>query len=315
MELLILGFSVMLIHAVPLLWAATGELLTERAGVLNLGLEGIMLVGALAATVVTLASGWPWLGLGAALGAGALLAALHAYVVIERAGRVSTSAIILSGLTVGFLGSGLTNLLGKPYINIPLQGFRPLDLGPLSGVPEPLALLGRAFLEHTLFVPLSLGLVIALHLFLKHTHWGLRVRLVGESPMAAESVGLNVRTIRWATTLIGGALVGGGGASLTLSGLSTWQSGMTVGKGWIAIGLVVFSGWRPLRLLGGALLFGWVLGFIPRAQLLGWFGSSYFLAMVPYVVIILALVVARKSHRAPAMLARPFQPRETAHSS
>lgn len=311
MELLILGFSAMLINTTPLLLAATGELLTERSGVLNLGLEGIMLTGALAAAVVTLNSGNALLGMGAALLAGALLVAIHAYVVVERAGKFSSSAIVLSGLTVGFLGSGLTNLLGKTYINIPFRGLNALDLGTLDDLPLPLALLLRAFLEHTLLVPLSLVLVITLHLFLKHTRWGLRIRLCGENPMAAESVGIDVRKVRWISTLIGGAIVGLGGASLTLSGLSAWQSGMTVGKGWIAVGLVVFSGWRPLRLLGGALLFGWVLGFIPRAQLLGWFGSSYFLAMIPYLVIILALVFARGNRQPPAMLARPFQSRES----
>jgi len=310
MELLILGFSAMLIQAAPLLLAATGELLTERAGVLNLGLEGMMLAGALAAAVVALQIGSLPLALLAALGVGALLAAVHAFVVIERAGRLSTSAIILSGLTVGFLGSGLTNLLGRPYINLPVQGFRPLKLGELSGWPEPLALFLKAFLEHALFVPLSLILIVLLHAFLNRTHWGLRLRLCGENPMAAESVGIDVRKARWIATVVGGAVVGLAGAALTLTGSSTWQSGMTVGKGWIAVGLVVFSGWRPLRLLGGALLFGWVLGFIPRAQLLGWFGSSYFLAMVPYLVIIVALAAARKQRRAPAWLARPFQSRE-----
>jgi len=270
----------------------------------------MMLAGALAAAVVALQTQNPTLALLAALGVGAALAAVHAFVVIERAGKFSASAIILSGLTVGFLGSGLTNLLGRSFINLPVQGFRALKLGTLEGWSEPLALLTKAFLEHALFVPLSLTLIVLLHVLLSRTHWGLRIRLCGENPMAAESVGLNVRRVRWIATVVGGAIVGLGGAALTLAGSSTWQSGMTVGKGWIAVGLVVFSGWRPLRLLGGALLFGWVLGFIPRAQLLGWFGSSYFLAMVPYLVIIVALATARKQRRAPTWLARPFQARE-----
>jgi len=298
----------MLTMATPLLFAAVGELLTEWSGVLNLGLEGLMLAGALAGAVATIETGSPTVGILAAMVAGGALAALHAFIVIERAGRYNSWSIILSGLGIFYLGAA-TKVLGKGYIQVPVKGFATLRLGDIGfgGAWETLV---RALLEHNLFLPLALGLVVLIQVFLFKTSWGLRVRLAGENPMAAESVGLNVRRIRWLSTVVGGMIVSLGGAAMTLGGVSHWQNGITAGKGWIAIGLVVFSGWRPMRLLGGALLFGWVLGFIPRAQLLGWVESSYLLAMLPYVATILALVVAFRTHVGPASLARPFQSRE-----
>jgi simple sugar transport system permease protein len=307
-DLFLSGFSAMLMMATPLVFAAIGELLTERSGVLNLGLEGMMLVGALSAAVAAIETGSPIVGLLAAAAAGGTLAALHAFVVIERAGRYNSWSIILSGLGIFYLGA-ITRVLGKGYIQAPVHGFATLRLGEI-GLAGSWDTLVRSLLEHNVFVPLALVVVVAMQVFLFKTKWGLRVRLVGENPMAAESVGLNVRRIRWLCTVIGGMIVSLGGAALTLGELSHWQNGITAGKGWIAVGLVVFSGWRPLRLLAGALLFGWVLGFIPRAQLLGWFESSYLLAMLPYVATILALVVTFRSQAAPAALARPFQPRE-----
>jgi len=298
----------MLVMATPLIFASIGELLTERSGILNLGLEGMMLAGALAGAAGTIESGSPVVGIIAAMVAGGALAALHAFIVIERAGRFNSWSIILSGLAIFYLGA-TTRILGKAYIQVPVNGFVTLRLGE-SGMDGPLGLLARALLEHNIFVPLALVAVVAIQIFLFRTKWGLRVRLAGENPMAAESVGINVRRIRWACTVIGGMIVSVGGAAMTLGELSHWQNGITAGKGWIAVGLVVFSGWRPARLVAGALLFGWVIGFIPRAQLLGWVESSYLLAMLPYVVTILALVVAFKTRLGPAALAQPFQPRE-----
>ena len=298
----------MLVMATPLVFAAIGELLTERSGVLNLGLEGMMLGGALSGAVATIVTGSPIVGILASMAAGGTLAALHAFIVIERAGRYNSWSIILSGLGIFYLGA-TTKVLGKGYIQVPVHGFPTLRLGEF-GFTGPWETLLRALLEHNLFVPLALVLVVAMQVFLFRTKWGLRVRLAGENPMAAESVGLNVRRIRWVSSIVGGMIVSLGGAVLTLGELSHWQNGITAGKGWIAVGLVVFSGWHPMRLLGGALLFGWVLGFIPRAQLLGWVRSSYLLAMLPYLATILALVATFKSRAGPAALARPFQPRE-----
>ena len=298
----------MLAMATPLIFAAIGELLTERAGILNLGLEGMMLAGALSGAVATIETGSPVVGILAAMAAGGAMAALHAFIVIERAGRYNSWSIILSGLGIFYLGA-VTKVLGKGYIQVQVHGFPTLRLG-ATGLTGAWDTLLRAVLEHNLFVPLALILVVAIQILLFRTKWGLRLRLVGENPMAAESVGLNVRRIRWISTVVGGMIVSLGGAAMTLGELSHWQNGITAGKGWIAVGLVVFSGWRPFRLLGGALLFGWVLGFIPRAQLLGWVDSSYLLAMLPYLATILALVVTFRSRSGPAALARPFQPRE-----
>lgn len=311
MELFLSGFSAMLMMATPLIFAALGELLTERSGVLNLGLEGMMLAGALAGAIATIETGHPLIGILAALAAGGILAGIHAFIVIERAGQFNSWSIILSGLGIFYLGA-LTKVLGQQYIQVPVHGFVTLKLGELA-IPSPWDTLVRAFVEHNIFVPMAIAMVIMMQLFLFKTKWGLRLRLAGENPMAAESVGLNVKRIRWFSTVIGGMIVSLGGAALTMGELSHWQTGITAGKGWIAIGLVVFSNWRPLRLLGGALLFGWILGFIPRAQLLGWVGSSYFMATLPYLAIIVGLVVTFtfKTRLGPAALARPFQPRET----
>jgi len=308
MELFLSTFSAMLVMAAPLIFASLGELLTERSGVLNLGLEGMMLAGALAGAIGTIETGQPLIGVFCALVAGGILASIHAFIVIERAGRFYSWSIILSGLGIFYLGA-LTKVLGQEYIQVPVHGFVTLRMGELA-LPAPWDTLVRALLEHNIFVPLAIAMVLVTHLFLFKTKWGLHLRIAGENPMAAESVGLNVKRIRWLSTVIGGMIVSLGGATLTMGGLAHWQNGITAGKGWIAIGLVVFSNWRPLRLLGGALLFGWVLGFIPRAQLMGWVGSSYFLATLPYLATIAALVVTFKTQLGPASLARPFQPRE-----
>jgi general nucleoside transport system permease protein len=308
MSLFLSGFSEMLLMATPLIFAGIGELLTERAGILNLGLEGIMLVGALAGAVATIETGSPLVGLLAAALAGGTLSAIHAFIVIERAGRYHNWAIILSGLGIFYLGS-LTKVLGKSYIQQPVNGFPTFRLGE-TGLTSHLDTLLRSFAEHNIFVPLAILLAVLLHVFLFKTRWGLRLRLVGENPMAAESVGLNVRGIRWIATVLGGMIVSLGGAALTMGEFAHWQNGITSGKGWIAVGLVVFSGWRPLRLLGGALLFGWVLAFLPRAQLLGWVDSSYLLASLPYLATIIALIVTFKKHAGPSALAQPFQAKE-----
>ena len=308
MELFLSTFSAMLVMATPLIFASLGELITERSGVLNLGLEGMMLAGALSGAIGTIETGNPLIGILCALTAGGVLASVHAFIVIERAGRFYSWSIILSGLGIFYLGA-LTKVLGQGYIQVPVHGFATLRLGEL-GISSPWGTLLRALLEHNIFVPLAIVMVILVSLFLFKTKWGLHLRIAGENPMAAESVGLNVKRIRWLSTVIGGMVVSLGGAALTMGELSHWQNGITAGKGWIAIGLVVFSNWRPLRLLAGALLFGWVLGFIPRVQLLGWVGSSYFLATLPYLATIVALVITFKSQLGPAALARPFQPRE-----
>lgn len=310
MELLISVIGAMLTLATPLLFAALGEILTERSGVINLGLEGLMLVGALTGAVTTIATGAPFIGLAAAFAAGMLLAAIHGFAVIERAGAYRTEYMILMGLMIVLLGIGLTKMLGRDYVNVPVRGFQKLSLGELPAwLPDWTSLLLRAVFEHSILVPLALAVAVLMHLGLREKgwSWGLRVSMAGENPLAAESVGINVRLTRWVCVLIGGGLAAVGGSALTIEGLSTWQSGIAVGKGWIAIGLVVFSGWQPLRAITGALLFGGVLALIPRAQLLGWIGSSYFLATIPYLTVIFAAAFMFKSRRGvPAALAKPF---------
>lgn len=307
MELLISVIGGMITLATPLLFAALGEILTERSGIINLGLEGLMLVGALTGAAVTINTGSPFLGLIAACLVGMLLASVQGYIAIERAGAYSTSAMILGGLMLWMLGEALTNVLGVNFVNIPVHGFQALSIRELSWLPKWLSLLVKALFGHSIFPLLALVTAIVMQVGFRHQRWGLRVIMSGENPLAAELVGINVKMTRWLCVLIGGGLVAIGGSVLTIEGLSTWQSGITVYKGWIAVGLVVFSGWRPLRAIAGALLFGGVLAFIPRAQLLGWFGSSYFLAATPYLITILAAAVMFKVKRGvPAALAQPF---------
>lgn len=287
--------------AAPLLLAALGLIINERAGVLNLGAEGLMMVGALAGVIATFHAGDPWAGVVAALAASALVSLLFAFlVVVLRANQVIT------GLTVVAFGAGLTGLFGPPYSQVAIAPFLPIDLGPLTTIPY----LGRMLFGQDVLFYLALALTVAAWWMLYRTRIGLCLRAVGESPQAADSAGVDVQAMRIGAVVAGGMLCGLAGANLSLAASQTWVEGMTGGRGWIAVALVIFARWSPWRVVLGALLFGSIEALIPRIQATGASVPTFLLKMLPYLATLAVLVItalARCSGQAaPAALALPY---------
>ncbi len=285
----------------PLVLAGLGEILAERSGVLNLGVEGIMLVGAVSGFAVVVATGDPWLAMGTSLLTGALFGAGHAFLTVTLGTEQVTT-----GLALTLFGTGLSAFVGKPLIGIPNPApFRVLAVPGLGDLP----ILGRIFFRQDFLVYLSYGLVLATWWWLNHTRPGLHLRACGENPAAADATGINVSMVRYGAVITGAALAGLAGGYLSLAYTPAWTENMTGGLGWIAIALVVFSGWQPLRLLVGAYLFGTVdvAGF--RAQLLGIETPSVLLRMLPYLFTLAVLIfITRSSGVAgvPAALGRRY---------
>lgn len=290
----------------PLLLAASGEMIAERSGVMNLGVEGMMLVGAVSGFLAAVVSGNLWLGMMAAMAAGGLMALLHAFVSITLRGNQ-----VVSGLALTIFGTGLSSFLGKNYVGIPLTArLSRVDLPVLGDVPG----IGPVLFQQDPLVYISLLMVIVLYLLLYKTSWGLSLRAVGEEPAAADAVGINVFRMRYLSTILGGALAGLGGAYLSLIFAPSWMENMTAGRGWIAVALVIFGMWNPFRVMVGAFLFGGVEALTFRLQTLGVTVSPFFLQMLPYLltIVVLVLAVQRKGQEAgpPTALGIPFDREE-----
>mgnify|MGYP006280472503 CR=1 FL=1 len=288
----------------PILYATLGEILTERAGVLNLGVEGMMLLGALAAFWASLSTGSPWIGLLAGGTAAALLSGLHALVCLVFQGNQ-----VVSGLALTILGTGLADFWGTPFIGRKAPGFGTLELPVLADIP----VLGPIFFQQDILVYLSLLLPVAMWLFLGRTRWGLGLRSVGEYPRAAAAAGLPVLCYRAAGIMGGGFLVGLGGAYLSLAYTHLWTNGLTAGRGWIAVALVIFAFWRPGRAIVGAYLFGGVMAFQLRLQAMGTNLPSSLLLMLPYALTIIVLALTSWRGRftdAPGWLGVNIEPEE-----
>jgi general nucleoside transport system permease protein len=289
--------------AIPLLIAALGELITERSGVLNLGLEGMMLLGALAAFAVVFHGGGLYVAALMGCLAGALAALAFAVLTLTlQASQVAT------GLSLTILGSGISAFLGRSYVGNPAAASFP-DL-PIPGLSQ-LPLIGPALFSMNILGYLSIAMVVAIAWFLFHTRPGLILRSVGESPVVARSLGLPVIGIRYCATLFGGAMAGLAGCYYAIAQFKMWQEGLTSGNGWIALALVVFASWRPGRVLLGALLFGGVTAFGLYLQAINVHVSSFALSSLPYIatVVVLALISRdRKAQKrnAPASLGQPF---------
>jgi simple sugar transport system permease protein len=286
----------------PILYAALGELVTERAGILNLGVEGIMLVGAVSGFITAIATQSSWWGLAAAMAAGGAVAFIHALLTISlRANQV------VSGLALTLFGTGLSGYLGKSYIGMPVPSpFKVQPLGPLADIP----VLGPVFFQHDILVYISYLLVPAMAYLIYRTRPGLILRALGENPAAVDALGFKVFGLRYMYVIAGGMLCGIGGAYLSLAYAPSWLENMTAGRGWIAVALVIFALWNPWRALLGSYLFGGVdaLGF--NLQVLGVTIPVFFLNMMPYLftILVLALVMARKGGRltAPGALGLPY---------
>ena len=292
----------LMVAATPILLAALGELVVEKAGVLNLGVEGMMIVGAVCGFVAAVSTGSPALGfLGAALGGAALALVFGVLTQLLLANQVAT------GLGLTLFGLGLSALIGQGY-----QGTRPPRTGKLE-IPwlVDIPVIGRVLFGHDPIVYLSLAMVVGVWLFLTRTRAGLILRAVGENHDAAHALGYRVVAVRLAAIAFGGACAGLGGAYLSLVRVPSWTEGMTAGAGWIALALVVFSAWRPGRLLLGAYLFGGLVVLQLNLQAAGARIPVEYLSMSPYLLTILVLVVissgrGRAALNAPGSLGKSY---------
>ncbi len=304
MELLATLVALTLAAGTPLVLAATGELVTERSGVLNLGVEGMMLVGAVVSFIVAATTKLPWMGVAAGMAAAAALSLVFAVLTLTlMANQVAT------GLALSLFGIGLSAFVGLHYVSVVIDGIKPLSLPGLSDLP----FFGRLLFAHSPFVYLSLALVALVQWFLFGTRAGLILRAVGESPDSAHAIGYRVTAIRYAAVLFGGACAGLAGAYLATAYTPQWNEGMTAGRGWIALALVVFATWKPWRMLAGAYLFGAVTLAQFQAQALGVALPSQLLAMLPYLATIVVLTIISRDAatirlNAPASLGKPYHP-------
>ncbi|GLQ55670.1 ABC transporter permease [Devosia nitrariae] len=287
----------------PILIAALGELVVEKAGVLNLGVEGMMLIGAVTGFIVMFTTGNPWLAVFAAAVAGLLSSMIFAFLTLSlSANQVAT------GLALTIFGTGFSALAGQEYSARPVGIFRSVFPAELAGHP-----VWRLVFGHSPLVYFSLIMVFVVWWFLKRTRPGLILRAVGENDLSAHSIGYSVISIRYAAVAFGGAMAGIAGAAFPLLLTPQWAERMTAGRGWIAVALVVFASWRPFRLLAGAYLFGLVM----TVELYSKAGGGPLSAVpaelwaaMPYIatVVVLVLISLRRagSTSAPACLGKPF---------
>jgi ABC-type uncharacterized transport system permease subunit len=286
--------------------AALGEVLSERVGVVNLGVEGLMALGAITAIAIVTASPNPVFGLIGALGVGFVVGMIFASAtVVLRANQV------LCGLALTLMGTGLAATIGKAYSGMPAKAtFAPVEIPYLSELP----LLGRAlFTQNILVYLIYLVLPVALHFIMFRTRHGLNLRAVGENPAAADAAGISVQKFRFWYVAAGSSLAAGAGAYLTLAFVPSWSEGVVAGRGWIAVALVIFAGYRPINAVLAALLFGAItsLGFVGQAR--NWPIAAPILSMLPYlgtIALIIMPVLAwhrvRRLMAAPAALGEPY---------
>jgi ABC-type uncharacterized transport system permease subunit len=265
----------------PFLFVSLGECLTEKTGRINLGLEGNLVLGAMSAYGVSYLTGSPWLGVLAAAISGALLGSLHAFACSRP--RVNDIAV---GIALMLFGVGLAFFLGKPFVQPKAPNLPSLSLGWWSDQPQV-----RAALEvNTLFL---LGLVLAPAMYwgFRNTRWGLIVRTVGDSADAARAIGYPVNYVRWLSTTVGGALAGVGGSFLSLFYPGSWNEGLSSGQGLMAVALVIFARWDPIRCLYAALLFGAAGALGPALQSVGLTWGYYLFNAAPYVLTLVLMIV------------------------
>lgn len=294
-----------------ILFATVGEIFAERAGVLNLGVEGMMLMGAMTGYGVAWSTGNPWLGLGAAIVVGGVFALLHAVVTVSlRADQV------VSGLALTFLGAGMSAVLGAPLVEVRNVVTLPaVTLPVLSSIP----ILGPILFQHNVIVYLGYILVPVAWFYIYRTRPGMELRAIGEYPAAADVLGISVYRLRYFYVVLGGMLAGMAGASLSLAVTPLWIEGMTAGIGWIAVGMVIFAQWNPVNAMFGAYLFGAINRLPLDVQRFAYFQGNaqlgYFLKMLPYLFTIFVLIFSarramRKRLGAPAALGVAYQREE-----
>lgn len=285
-----------------ILFAALGETLSERAGVVNLGTEGNMLVGALAGYAVASITGNVWIGVAAGAVAGGLLSSVHAYFVLSR-----HTNQLATGLVVLFLALGLTSLFGAQYVRATAPAFSPVELPGLSSIP----FLGPVLFDQTALTYLSFALVPAMWWLLFRSRWGVVIRAAGERSEVLATYGHRVLRVQYASVIVGGMLAGIGGTVLSTAYTNAWFENMVQGRGFIAVAVVMFAGREPFRVAGGAYLFGAALALAPALQARNYSVNQFALDAVPYVLTIVVLVALGRSKAAepPEGLKKVFEAR------
>jgi ABC-type uncharacterized transport system permease subunit len=286
--------------ATPYLYAAIGETFGQRSGVLNLGVDGQMLLGAFAAFYVAIKTGNLWLGILSAMVVGALMGLAMAFVTVNLHAEQG-----ISGIGFYLFGLGLSDLLFQKLLGTveTVKGFRKVHIPVLSDLP----VVGEIFFRQNVLVYIAFALVPIAWFILNKTTLGLKIRAVGENPEAADSLGVSVARIRYFTIILGGTLSGVAGASMSIALLNVFQQNMTSGLGFIAVALVYFGAWRPWGVLAGALLFSLVNSLQLWIQVLGIPIPSDIAVMMPYILTILVLVATVSRVRAPSALTKPFE--------
>jgi len=283
-----------------LLYATLGEVIVQRAGIVNLGIEGVMLVGAATGFAITAETGNPVLGIVGAALAGGIFNLVFGFLVITRMANQ-----LASGLAMMFFGFGLSALIGRPYVGSHINGLENVEIPALEGLP----VVGAAIFDQDPLVYLVFPLAVGIWWVLFRTRWGLSLRAVGESPTTAFAAGRNPSLFRYQAVFLGGLLGGIAGAHLSLALALAWSEFMTGGRGFIAIALVIFSKWHPIRAIAGALLFGGALILQLQMQASGVKISAFLLEMIPFLVTLLVLIAwgGARRHAAPASLGRVYQ--------
>ncbi len=314
MDLVVSILSIALAAGTSLVFATIGEILTERSGILNLGVEGMMIMGAVAAFAAAFHSESAWVGAGVAMIVGGLMALIHAFLTVSlRADQV------VSGLALTLFGSGLASFLGQrlgpegaPLVGLRGPRFQDVSLPILGDIPY----IGEALFNQDVLVYLMYLFVPLSWFFIYRTRPGLHLRAVGESPQTTDAMGVNVFKLRYLYTVVGGMLVGLGGAHLSLAYTPGWSENLTGGRGWIVIALVIFATWNPVRAVLGALLFGGVNAIQFRLQASGTTIPASLLNMTPYILTVVVLVMItlfegfRRRLGAPAALGLPYMREE-----
>ena len=291
-----------ILSSIPILYAATGELVVEKSGILNLGVEGMMLMGAVIASITVIVTGNPYL----AIITGALSGVITSFIFGFFTLILATNQVA-TGLALTIFGTGLSGLIGAEYVGKAISRLDPIRVPLLNEIP----VLGYILFTHNVLVYLGFIMVFIVGWFLYKTKSGLILRAIGNNPESAHALGYSVISIRFLAVTFGGFMAGLGGSFLPLVLTPHWAEGMTAGKGWIALALVVFASWRPLRIPVGALLFSGITVMQLVGQARGWSLPSQFLSMLPYLATIVVLVLISRNKEfsiinAPASLGKIF---------
>ena len=299
-------FAAAITAGTPLLFATLGEIYTERVGNTNLGVEGMMIMGAVVGFSTGFLTQNAALALAGAVLAGSAGALIYAIITITLSANQ-----IVTGLALTIFGTGFASFVGKPYVGKAAPEaiknfFRVIEIPLLSDIP----FIGEILFRHDVFVYLGYIVTFWTLIYFYKTRWGLNLRSIGESAASADASGINIDKYKYIHTIIGGALAGLGGAYLSLVTIPVWQEGVTGGRGWIAVALVIFASWKPIKAMFGALLFGGldIIGF--RLQGMGIHVSQYLIDMLPYLTTIVVLIISTRKNKPedmpPADLSIPY---------